>query len=74
MVAAPPTTDAAFGPGRGLRQAERQQRRGRKQQMAQAWMHCDVCYSREVRMKKNRVFLRGPVCSSSGTAPVPSRP
>ena len=25
-------------------------------------------------MKKNRVFLRGPVCSSSGTAPVPSSP
>ena len=42
MVAAPPTTDAAFGPGRRLGQAERQQRRGREQQIAQAWMHRGV--------------------------------
>ena len=32
----------AFGTGRGLRQAERQQRRGREQQIAQAWMHRGV--------------------------------
>src|SRR6185436_11153800 len=42
MVAAPPTTVPAFGPGRRLRQAECQQRRGCEQQIAQAWMHRGV--------------------------------
>ncbi len=62
----------ASGLGRGRARAEREQRpsyyepplrerRLRERQMAQAWMHRTPCYSRAVRMKKNRVFLRGPV-------------
>ena len=74
MVAAPPTTDAPSGPAvacvrpsasSGVVASSRLRKRG---------CIAASCYSREVRMKKNRVFLRGPVCSSSGTAPVPSRP
>ena len=42
MVAAPPTTVPPSGPAVGLRQAERQQRRGCEQQIAQAWMHRGV--------------------------------
>ena len=74
MVAAPPTTDAPSGPAAawvrpsassGVVASSRLRKRG---------CIAASCYSRAVRMKKNCVFLRGPVCSSSGTAPVPSRP
>ena len=74
MVAAPPTTVPPSGPAvacvrpntsSGVVASSRLRKRG---------CIAASCYSREVRMKKNRVFLRGPVCSSSGTAPVPSRP
>src|SRR4030088_1044928 len=70
IVAAPPTTEAPSGPAAASLKPSASSAMTGGSRLRKRGCHRGSLYRPSGEDEKNRVFLRGPVCSSSGTAPV----